>query len=56
VERRHHEGGEADEAAEPALQLVGGALLLLDVLLGPLQRLVADGHRRRRRRHPAALS
>jgi hypothetical protein len=33
------------EAAEPAVQLVGRALFLLDVLLGALQGLVADGNR-----------
>ena len=52
---RHREGNEADEAAEPALQLVGRALFFLDVLLGPLQRLVADGYGWQRR-HGAALS
>ena len=40
MERRHHEGGQADEAAEPALQLVGRAFLRLDVLLGAEQRLL----------------
>jgi hypothetical protein len=47
MEGGHHEGGQADEGAEPALQPVGGAFLFLDVLLGPLQRLGADGRRRR---------
>jgi hypothetical protein len=42
VERRHGEGGEPDEGAEPALQPVGGAFFLLDELFGPAQRVVAD--------------
>jgi hypothetical protein len=47
VERRHDEGGQADEAAEPALQLVGRAFFFLDVVLGAPQRLFADGRGRR---------
>jgi len=43
MEGRHHEGGQPDEGAEPALQLVGGAFFFLDELFGPAQRVFADG-------------
>ena len=56
MERRHHEGDEANEAAEPALQLVGGAFLFLDVLLGLQQRLGADDGRLVRSHVAAALN
>jgi hypothetical protein len=42
MERRHDEGGEADEGAQPALQRVGCAFLFLDEVFRPSQRLFAD--------------
>ena len=56
MERRHHEGDEANEAAEPALQLVGRAFFFLDVLLGTQQRLCADDGRLGRGHVAAALN
>ena len=55
MERRHHEGDEANEAAEPAFQLVGRAFLFLDELLRLQQRLGADDGRLVRS-HSASLN
>ena len=56
MKRRHREGDQPDEAAEPALQLVGGAFFFLDVLLGLQQRLGADDGRLVRSHVAAALN
>jgi hypothetical protein len=65
VECRHRERRQANEAAEPAVQLVGCAFFLLDELLGALERLGGDGvawccrlggHGRRRAAQGGALN